>query len=113
VENKGMSRPLAAFTVGGICWVLGIGTVLSFNLWSDYKLLDMTFFDLLDYLTANILLPLGGLLIAVFVGWISKRHLSESELSISSGFFAAWWFVVRFVAPLGIFVIFLNAIGVV
>jgi NSS family neurotransmitter:Na+ symporter len=113
VENKGMSRPLAAFTVGGICWVLGIGTVLSFNLWSDYKLLDMTFFDLLDYLTANILLPLGGLLIAIFVGWISKRHLSESELSISSGFFAVWWFVVRFIAPLGIFVIFLNAIGVV
>jgi NSS family neurotransmitter:Na+ symporter len=113
VENRNWSRPVAATAIGTICWLLGIGTVLSFNIWSgdSYQLFGKTFFDLVDYLTANIMLPLGGLLIAIFVGWISKQHLAEAELSTARVFFSLWWFVIRFVAPVGIFLIFLNAVG--
>lgn len=115
VENREWGRPLAASVVGTICWLLGIGTVLSFNLWSgeSYQFFDRTFFDLLDFLTANILLPLGGLLIALFVGWVSKKHLSESELDFPTVLFSLWWFILRFIAPLGILVVFLNAMGIV
>lgn len=113
VENRNWSRPVAATAIGTICWLLGIGTVLSFNIWSgdSYQLFGKTFFDLVDYLTANIMLPLGGLLIAIFVGWVSKQHLAEAELSTARVFFSIWWFVIRFIAPVGIFLIFLNAVG--
>ena len=112
-ENRGWSRAGAAAAVGGVCWMLGLGTLLSFNRWSGeaFQLFGMTFFDLMDYLTANVLLPLGGLFIALFVGWACKRHLSESELSMHTLGFALWWVVIRFVAPLGILIIFLHAIG--
>ena len=65
VENKKMSRMRACIWAGLATWILGIGTVLSFNLTADVKLFDKTFFDILDYLTANVMLPLGGLSIAV------------------------------------------------
>ena len=73
VENKGLSRVHASINAGVATWLFGLLTVLSFNRWSEVKLLsgiavfrDNTIFDLLDYLTANIMLPLGGLLIAIF-----------------------------------------------
>ena len=59
VESRGMSRRRGALVAGVITWALGIATILSFNLWSELKWLDKTIFDLLDYLTANIMLPLG------------------------------------------------------
>ena len=94
--------------------LLGIGSVLSFNLWSEYKLLGKTFFDLLDYLTANIMLPIGGVLIAVFAGWIMHRGSVRDELHMTedSAAFEIWHFLVRFVTPVAVLVVFFNAIGV-
>ncbi len=114
VENKGMKRATASIGAGIVTWFVGVGTVLSFNLWSGYKLFDKTFFDLLDYLTANIMLPLGGLMIAVFAGWIMTKQATQEELHMHDHFgYRMWRFLVRYVTPLGVTVVFLNAIGVI
>ncbi len=115
-ENEHMSRRKAALLIGGLAWLLGIGSALSFNLWSgdEYKVFGETLFDIKDYLTANIMLPLGGLAIALFTGWAVSRRLPEGELAMRSPLlFGAWHFVIRYIAPAGIVLVFLNAIGVV
>jgi NSS family neurotransmitter:Na+ symporter len=115
VESRDWSRGMAAALVGALAWFLGIGSVLSFNLWSgeEYQLFGKSVFDLKDFLASNIMLPLGGLLIALFVGYGAGRHMALEELSISrQRLFDAWWFVIRYVSPVGIAVVFLNSIGV-
>lgn len=112
VENRGIARPKSAAIAGLIAWTLGIGSVLSFNLWQDYKLFDKTYFDIMDYVTSNILLPLGGLLIAVFTAWLMSRKAIVAELGLGEGLiFQTWLFVVRYVAPVGVVIIFLHAVG--
>lgn len=113
VENQGWSRVRATLLVGVICWVVGIGTVLSFNLWSgeEFQIGGKTLFDLLDYLTANIMLPLGGLVMAIFVGWIADKSLARDELRLPEKTFRVWWVVTSIVAPIGVFIVFLNAVG--
>jgi NSS family neurotransmitter:Na+ symporter len=114
VENRGMSRIRAASWIGFTTWVLGLGSVFSFNIWSgdEYKLFGKTFFDLLDYLAANIMLPLGGLLIAIFAGWFMTRGSSEDEFSMRPFAYQLWWLLVRFISPLAVILVFLNAIGI-
>ena len=83
VENKGLSRNYAAVWIGALTWFVGLGTVLSFNLWKDktltipYVFENLTFFDTLDYLTANIMLPLGGLFIALFCWLDNARRIHK------------------------------------
>ncbi|OOG28718.1 sodium-dependent transporter [Thioalkalivibrio denitrificans] len=114
VENRGLHRIGAAAVVAGVAWLLGIGTVLSFNHWSGYTLFDMTFFDVADYLTSNILLPLGGFLIAIFAGWRMTERSVMEELGIRQPLlFRTWYYLVRFVAPIGILLVFLRAIGLI
>jgi len=112
VENRGISRARSAAIAGLIAWVLGIGSVLSFNLWQDYRLFDKTYFEIMEYVTSNIMLPLGGLLIAVFTAWLMSRKAVIEELGLGEGLiFRTWLFVVRYVAPIGVVIIFLHAIG--
>jgi NSS family neurotransmitter:Na+ symporter len=115
VESRGWTRVAAAVLIGLLAWVLGIASVLSFNLWSgeEYQFFGKTLFDLKDFLASNIMLPLGGLLIALFVGYGAGRQMALEELSMSrQRLFEAWWRVIRYVSPVGIGIVFLNAIGV-
>jgi len=120
VENHRLSRVHASVVAGVITWLLGLLTVFSFNIWSDVKLLswipifhDHTVFDLLDYLTSNIMLPLGGLLIAVFAAWRMRRDASVDELAMGDGFFYRLWrFLVRYITPVAVMIVFLNVIGI-
>jgi len=116
VENRGLERVTACAFVGILSWLLGIGSVLSFNLWSgaDYQLFGKTVFDIKDYLASNIMLPLGGLMIALFSGWVARREMAHDELAMRSRFaFQLWWWLIRFVAPVGIVFVFLNAVGAI
>jgi len=114
VENKKMSRMRACIWAGLVTWALGVGTVLSFNVTADVTLFGKTFFDLLDYLTANILLPLGGLCIAVFVGWVMNRDDSAEELGIKSAvLYKIWRFLLRYISPAAVIIVFLNVIEVI
>ncbi len=121
VENKGMTRIFASVVAGLVTWAFGLLTVLSFNLWSDVKLLsnieifkDSTVFDLLDYLTANIMLPLGGLLIAIFAAWKMSRESTVDELGMGDRFFYPLWrFLVRYITPIAVIIVFLKAVSVI
>ncbi|MGZ8095747.1 MAG: sodium-dependent transporter [Methylosarcina sp.] len=113
VESKGFSREKACIAAGLAAWVMGLGTVFSFNVWADFKIFGRTFFELLDYLTANMMLPIGGFCIAVFSGWIMHRQHSEQELNLPTAQSYEWWkFLVSYVAPIAVFLVFLNAVGV-
>jgi len=111
-----MTRVRASIWVGTCVWLLGLGSVFSFNIWSGdgYQLFGKTFFDLLDYLTANIMLPLGGLLIAIFAGWSMSRGSSVDEFNMGDGlFYWVWRLLIRYITPVAVIIVFLNAIGVV
>jgi len=112
VENRNMKRGMAAIICGLATWTLGMGTVLSFNLWAEVKLFDLNFFELLDFLTANIMLPLGGLFIALFVGLVMSRESKVDEMNTRYLFaFNIWNFLLRYVTPLAVLVVFLQSTG--
>lgn len=112
VENHGFSRVSATVWGGLVTWLVGVGSVLSFNLWSNPLLFGKTFFDIVDYLTSNIMLPLGGLLIALFAGWIMSEKSVREEMAMSHrGLYRAWYVLLRFVTPVGVLLVFIKAIG--
>ena len=113
VENRGFSRVNACVWSGSLTWLLGLGTVFSFNVWSNVKLFDRTIFQLLDYLTANLMLPVVGFCIAVFAGWIMKRQHSEQELNMATELdYIRWKILISYVAPCAVFFVFLHVIGI-
>ncbi len=114
VEKMEYSRKKSAVIIGGLIWVIGLGTVLSFNVLSgdESKFLAGTIFDNLDYLTSNIMLPLSGLMITVFAGWVMCRNSSSSELGGHGIGYQIWRFCARYVAPFAVVMVFLNAIGI-
>ena len=113
VENKDMSRKQACIWSGSITWLLGFGTIFSFNVWAEFKIFDRTIFQLLDYLTANLMLPIGGFCIAVFAGWIMKQQHTEQELSMPTPLgYQVWKILICYVAPAAVFFVFLHVIGI-
>ena len=112
MENRGLGRAQAGILVGGVVWVLGFMTVLSFNRLSDFQFWNGTIFDNMDFVTTNIMLPLGGLFITVFAGWVMCQNSSADELDESAGpLYRMWQFLARYVAPVAVLLIFFNAIG--
>ncbi|MCF7922937.1 MAG: sodium-dependent transporter, partial [Candidatus Marinimicrobia bacterium] len=73
VDEKGWNRKNAVLIFGGTIFLLGVPSALSFNVLSDFTLFGKTFFDVVDFLASNILLPFGGLMIAIFAGWVWSR----------------------------------------
>ncbi|MBD2859983.1 sodium-dependent transporter [Spongiibacter sp. KMU-158] len=101
LEKMGLPRRTSTLLLVIIAWIGGIASIQ-----------NGAVFDALDYITANIMLPLGGLLIAVFVGWVIPKPRVLTETGMSDGLaYRAWYFSLRFIAPLGIVVVFLNSLG--
>ena len=100
-EENILSRRRSAQIVSLFVWILGIGSALSFNIWSDFSLIgDRNFLDSMDFIANQILLPLGGMLIAIFVGWFMKKSLIVDELGpINTYLYVLWRFFVKFLAP--------------
>ncbi len=118
VENRGVNRIYASVWIGIATWALGIVTALSFNVWSfEFDFAGETkgagMFDVLDILTANIMLPLGGLFIAVFAGWVMRESSSKYELNTTSKGYNVWLILVRYVTPVAVMMVFLNVIGII
>ena len=113
VENKQISRRRASVTAGFATWLLGLLTVFSFNIGENWLLFGMTMFGLLDYLTTNIMLPFGGLAIAVFAGWKMSNASTQEELAIQSPFmYKLWRVLICYISPLAVMIVFLNIIGI-
>jgi NSS family neurotransmitter:Na+ symporter len=116
-EKFRLCRKKATYLAGGVMWLLGILSVLSLNVLSDFHPLGFinllegkTIFQSLDYISASILLPIGGLLTAVFVGWKVPAKTMQKELGLSNGQFRLWQFLIRFVAPIAILIVFVSGV---
>ena len=111
-EENILSRRRSAEIISFFVWILGIGSALSFNIWSDLSLIgDRNFLDSMDFIANQILLPLGGMLIAIFVGWFMKNSLIENELGlINTYLYFLWRFFVKFIAPVCVGYVFYSQI---
>jgi NSS family neurotransmitter:Na+ symporter len=106
-DHHGFSRHTSALTIVGSIAVLSILSILSYNTLSELQIFGRNLNDVMDYFSNQILLPLGGLLIALFVGWFMSRQSSEDELDMGSGpLFQLWHFLIRYVVPPAVAVIF-------
>ena len=107
VERFNWWRPLAATAVGAIVWVLGLATVFSLNRWADVSFLAMGVFEWLDFISANILLPLAAWLIALFVGWRMRVEVARDEMFDEHPWvFSLWRLLLRYIAAPAVLVIF-------
>ena len=112
VEEYNAKRSRVAIRLGVFCWLLGLGTVFSFNIWADVKpLFGLNFFELVDQLSQNIMLPLGGLLIALFTVWALPQIIVREQLEVSSDRVMLCWRVIGgVIAPLGVAAVFVYTL---
>ena len=109
-EHRGWRRPRMAIITGIGVWIIGLASVFSFNIWSDFRPIpylaifaDKSIFGVLEYTVANLLIPVSGILVAVFAGWLIRREAALDEFGLRDGpLFAAWRFLLRYVTPLGV-----------
>lgn len=114
VENTRIKRTSCCLGLGVVVWLLGVTVVLSFNDWKDVKIIfGLNIFDTLDKLTSTILLPLGGLLMAIFAGYVMKKSQLKDELGLNDWPFKLWLFTNNIVAPVAIFGVFLYLFGLI
>ncbi len=116
-EEYRITRKRATLFVSLAVAVLAVFSSLSFGLMKDFTILGLSFFDFLDYVTAKIMLPFGGMLICIFVGWRIEKKVLTAELtnkgSVMFHFFSTYCFLVKYIAPVAICFIFLNELGVI
>ena len=115
VEERKYSRRGASVLVFLVAWILGILCSLSFGPLSDIRIFGQTIFNFFDKLSANVLMPVGGLLIVIFVGWVMKRSDVLDELTNGGtlknrGVSSFVWFLIRYVCPLAVIAVFLTAV---
>ncbi|MEO0423592.1 MAG: sodium-dependent transporter [Pseudomonadota bacterium] len=111
-DQYGMSRHNSVFLVVGSVAAFAVVSVLGYNVLADVSLLGKGLNDLADYISNQILLPLGGLLIAVFVAWRVSKRTSVDELGLGDGpAFNLWHFLLRFIVPPAVAIIFITGIG--
>ena len=114
LEAFSISRRKAATAVSVSCMLLGVLCSLSFVILGDVKLFGMNVFELFDYTSSKIILPIGGIIICLFTGWYLDRRLVESELTnngrLRFRLFRLYYFIIRYVAPLAIAAVFLQEI---
>ncbi|MEE8482203.1 MAG: sodium-dependent transporter [Acidiferrobacterales bacterium] len=116
-ERHGITRPQAALYTGMAGWLLGVVFILSFSYWSfSFTLFGLEkklgFFDVIQTLTANVLLPVGAILAALFAGWVLNRVLTKDELGLSGAvIFPLWLRMVRVVVPVLLLIVIFTLPG--
>ena len=109
--ERGRSRRSAALMMAGLCWALGLVTVFSFNIWSHVRMLDRDLMGLIELVANDIMLPLGGLLIALFAGWVLKDSILREQLAgMPAWGFTVWRWLLRVLCPLLVLAVLLNAL---
>ncbi|QEK12409.1 sodium-dependent transporter [Crassaminicella thermophila] len=115
VDEWKMNRKVTTIVLGVVIFLIGIPCSLSLGPWSDITLLPgKGFFDTFDFVSSNILLPLGGLLLCIFVGWIwgtdnaIKEATNDGNLEFKLS--GAWAFLVKYVGPVAILLVFIRSL---
>ncbi|AKF93226.1 sodium-dependent transporter [Brevibacillus laterosporus] len=110
-------RKKLAWVMGLCIFLVGIPSALSFGIWSDITIFGKNIFDAVDFFSLNILMPLGALLISIFVSFKMEKKILEAEFFVGGNYgktlFTCWVFLLRFVAPVAIIIVFLNAVGII
>ncbi|MEE9429463.1 MAG: sodium-dependent transporter [Melioribacteraceae bacterium] len=120
VDEKGWKRHSAVMAFGGVTFLIAVPSALSFNVLSDFHIFGLNFFDLADYLASNIMLPLGGMLISIFIAWVwgfdkalvELRQGAENMFDKYTFIISAWKIFIKYFAPVLIFLVLLNSLGV-
>ena len=111
-EHKGFSRHNSSIVILAIIATLSVFSILGYNTLSGYTVAGKDINGMMDYFSNQILLPIGGLLISIFVGWFINRSVCHEELNIGDGLlFKLWYFLIRFIVPTAVFIIFLLGIS--
>ncbi|HOP39605.1 MAG TPA: sodium-dependent transporter [Geobacteraceae bacterium] len=114
-DEKKWSRRKATLLIGFLIFLLGVPSALSNSLLKDFHIIgDRNFLDSIDFLASNILLPLGGLLIAVFTGWVLTTRLAKSEIekgAVRFHCYSVWHFLIKYITPILVALVFLHTIG--
>ncbi|MBR1499786.1 MAG: sodium-dependent transporter [Bacteroidaceae bacterium] len=112
LEAFHLSRKKAAATVSVACMTLGVACSLSFGVLSGLKVFGLNIFELFDYTSSKIILPIGGIIICLFTGWYLDRKLVENELTnggtLRFRLFRLYYFLIRYVAPIAITAVFVR-----
>lgn len=101
-EKTPLGRKSATLLSSVVIWALGVACVLSFNEWQNVTLFGKNIFDLLDYFTSKLMLPLTGLGTIIFAGWMMNQETIRRELNLSPALFAGWKFLCRIVIPIAV-----------
>lgn len=111
IEEKGkLKRSSIVFFLSVLIWLLGLGSIFSFNIWSEFEIFGLNFLEFLDYITNNIMLPLGGFSVAILIGWVMPEKFIKENLMLRKNFFKWFYFSLKFVAPISIILIFLYSV---
>jgi NSS family neurotransmitter:Na+ symporter len=111
-EHRGLARHASTLVTIGAVAGLSVFSVLSYNVLADYQILGRDLNGVLDYVSNQVLLPLGGFLIAVFVGWFVSRETAESELDMTfPRLFRFWHFSIRYLVPPAVLLILVTGLG--
>ena len=110
-EKKKYTRSIIVVFLGSLIWFLGLASILSFNIWSDVKLFGLNFLELLDYLTNNLMLPLGGFFVVLLIGWFMPYDFLKQNLNFNEFSFKIFYFFLRYVSTSSIVLIFLYSIS--
>ncbi len=118
IEEKNYSRKKSVLITSGIIFIIGVLTVHKTSLFGNIIIFNKNFFDLFDYISSNIAMPIGGLLIAVVVAFVIKSENVKKELSnnnsLNNNFtIEIYLFVLKYITPLLLIVVFLNALGII
>ncbi|CAH0223480.1 sodium-dependent transporter [Peribacillus simplex] len=117
IKGDAAKRKKASWIAGITVFLIGIPSALSFGVLSDVKIFNLSIFDFADYLTSNIALPVGALFISLFIGYQMKRIevQKEFESGADSGrsLFKLWYFLIRYIVPIMIILVFLKSTNLI
>ena len=116
-EEYKLTRKRAASLVTGCCVILGAFCSLSLGVGKHLTIFGLNFFDLFDYVTAKVMLPLGGMLVSIYVGWFLDKKIVWSELTndgtLKVRVYKLTIFILKYVAPIAIGAVFINELGLI
>jgi NSS family neurotransmitter:Na+ symporter len=117
VKDNQEKRRRVAWITGIIIFIMGIPSALSFGVLSDITIAGLSIFDAEDYLVTNIALPVGALLISLFVGYRIPKDILKDEFfqgsTVKKSVFTIWYYLIRYVIPVGILLIFIQSLGII
>jgi len=121
VDEKKWARRKAVLFFGFVIFLIGIPSALSTNLLSKAKIFNKTFFDITEFISSNLMLPIGGFFLSIFVGWIWNKNIVKTNLTFGAEkilnnypqIFSGWQIILKIVAPILILIVLLSSIGII